>query len=83
MIAAPWYLLSIGIFVLLVGFFLAAIRKPPGGGQRMIDGNMSDDEILENLQDRRGGDPVSALVILAGGLMILVSIIWRILRLLF
>jgi len=55
MIAAPWYLLSIGIFVLLVGFFLAAIRRPPGGDQRVIDPNMSDDEIVENLQDRGWG----------------------------
>lgn len=82
MAAAPWYLLSVGIFVLLIGVFLANIRKPSGGSQTVIDPNLSDDEIMENLQGERG-DPVSSLVILAGGLMILVSIVWRLLRLIF
>ena len=58
MIAAPWNLLSIGIFVLLVGSFLNAIRKRPGGDQRVIDSNLSDDEIMENLQDGGHGRAV-------------------------
>jgi hypothetical protein len=41
MLAAPWYLLSAGIFILLIGLFLAAIRKSPGGGQSVIEPKMA------------------------------------------
>jgi hypothetical protein len=78
MIAAPWYLLSIGILVFLIGFIVAAL-KSAGESRTEIDPRMSDDEIMENLQGPRGS-LVGNLMVFLGILMIFVSLAWRLLR---
>jgi uncharacterized membrane protein len=77
MIAAPWYLLSLGIVILLAGFFLSALARLPR--QMPIDPKMSDKEIAENLQTREHGSWAN-LVVLAGLLLIGISLLWRLLR---
>lgn len=80
MIAAPWYLLSIGILVLLIGF-VVAVLKSAGESRTEIDPRMSDDEIMEKLQGPRGS-LAGNLMVFVGILMIIVSLAWRLLRLL-
>ena len=77
MIALPWYLLSAGIVILLIGLLAAGLSGP--GRQPLIDPRMRDDEIARNLQPSRGST-LANLMILLGGLCILVSIVWRIAR---
>lgn len=82
MIAIPWYLLSLGILVLLAGLFLAALGNSSTGSPPLLDPRMGDDEIVRQL-NRKAGSPLPGIVILVGGVMILVSLVWRILLLLF
>jgi len=77
MIAAPWYLLSLGIVILLAGFVLSALVKPPR--LNAIDSRMSDEEIAENLRTRERGSWAN-LVVLVGILLVGISLVWRILR---
>jgi hypothetical protein len=80
MIAAPWYLLSAGCIVLVIGTFLARMRIVRGGDQPMIDPEMEDDEIANQL---RAGErvPLAGWVIIGGVLLIMISLVWRLLRL--
>lgn len=80
MIAAPWYLLSIGIITLIIGGFMSALTK--ANKPNVIDANMTDDDIAEGLQKQDRGS-WGDLVVFAGGCMILISIVWRILRWIF
>jgi hypothetical protein len=80
MAAAPWYLLSAGAVVLAIGLILAGARR--SSAETFIDPRMDDDEIAERLQ-RAKGDPVVKLVLLAGLVMMAVSIVWRMARVLF
>jgi hypothetical protein len=80
MIAAPWYLLSAGIVVLLAGYFLAALVQPPKS--KFIDPKMTDDEIVQSLESQDEGN-WTGLVILAGYALIGISLIWRLIRLIF
>ncbi len=77
MIAAPWYLFSFGIVVVLAGYVLSGLTRQ--AEPDAIDPRMSDDEIAETLQDReRLNWPTLAVV--AGYLLISVSLLWRLLR---
>jgi hypothetical protein len=76
-IAFPWYLLSFGIFVVIIGCLFAGLRKPTDSGRRAIDSTMRDDEIIQNLNSGHGVS-LLGLVILFGLLCILVSVVWRI-----
>ena len=77
MIAVPWYLLSLGIVVLLAGIFLSALAPPPR--QNAIDPRMTDEEIAKTLRGRERGS-WGGLVVFAGLLLIMISLAWRILR---
>lgn len=80
MIAVPWYLLSAGCIVLIIGFFLAVMKRGQGGDHLVIDPRMEDDEIIKTL--RRGERiPLAGWVIIAGVLLIMISLVWRLLRL--
>ena len=57
MIAVPWYLVSIGIFILLIGFVMAALRNPPYK-KPMIDPKMSKEEVLDALENARDDVPM-------------------------
>ncbi len=76
MAAAPWYLLAGGIVLVILGFFLASLGSR---GRGYIDPRMSDKEIARQMEKGQGS-PVGGLVIAAGFLVILASIIWRIVR---
>ena len=75
MIAAPYWLLAAGIGVLILGYFLAAIRG--GSDGTYIDERMSDDDIVKAMQ-KQHGDPLARFIVIAGYFMILASLAWRI-----
>jgi hypothetical protein len=79
-IALPWFLLAIGIGIVILGFLLASLPGLSGRGDRPIDPRMRDDEIIRKL-DRAQRMPLANFVILAGLVCILVSICWRVARL--
>ena len=77
MAAAPWYLLAGGIVLVIVGYFIAGLSRGPG--RVFITHKMSDEEVERQLNQARGS-PLASLMILAGFVVILTSIIWRIAR---
>lgn len=79
MISLPWYLLAVGILLVVIGFLLAGLPGPPGREQRTIHTKMKDDDIIRELK-RSQRLPASSLVILAGFACILISICWRLFR---
>jgi hypothetical protein len=81
-VSLPWYLLAVGIALVVIGFLLAALPRSPDRRQRAIDPDMRDEDIARELQ-RSQRVSVPGLVILAGFACILVSIGWRILRAIF
>jgi hypothetical protein len=81
-VSLPWYLLAVGIALVVIGFLLAALPRSPGRRQRGIDPDMRDEDIVRELQ-RSQRVSVPGLMILAGFACIVVSIGWRILRAIF
>lgn len=79
MVSLPWYLLAVGIVIVMIGFVLAGLPDSLGRGRWPIDSNMRDDDIIRELK-RAQRVPIPNLVILAGFVCILVSICWRLLR---
>ena len=79
MIGLPWFLLAIGIGILILGFLLASLPSLSGRGDGTIDPRMRDDEIIRQLH-RAQRTPLANFVILAGLICILVSIGWRVAR---
>jgi hypothetical protein len=76
MIAAPWYLLAVGILLFVVGSLFAAVNGLSTPRQRSLDARMRDDEIVRHLrQGQRIGLP--GLLILIGLSCIAGSIAWR------
>lgn len=80
MIAAPFYLFSFGIIVVIIGGLLSGIMRPPK--PNAIDAKMSDEEIAQSLESREGRSP-GDYVVFAGLCMVLISIVWRIVRWIF
>jgi len=79
MIAAPWYLFSLGIVLILLGSISGALFGAGGSSRTGIDPRMSDAEIARRM--KRGSSPsVSGLIVYAGLLCLLVSVGWRLLR---
>jgi hypothetical protein len=78
MAAAPWYLLSAGVFLVLLGFFVTALWSG-GSGRDVIDPRMSDKEIARRMKESERL-PVGNLVMLLGSMLIFISIVWRIVR---
>ena len=70
----------IGIIIGIIGSLIAAMRRPTESGRSLIDPRMRDEEIIRNLQ-RGERIALPNLVILVGFLCIIVSIAWRLLRL--
>ena len=77
MAAAPWYLLAGGIVLVIVGYFIGGLS--PRSGRVFITHKMSDEEVERQLNQARGS-PLAGLMMLAGFVVILTSIIWRIAR---
>lgn len=76
MIALPWYLLSAGAIALVVGLLINGMS---GSRDTFIDPRMSDEEIAEQMQSGQP-NPIGTLLIFVGGLLMMVSIVWRIAR---
>jgi len=74
-ISWPWYLLSAGIVLIIIGFFWDTLRGL-GSGPRFIDPRMSNKKIKQILKKEQR---ISAgrIVMLIGFLFLLVSAIWR------
>ena len=79
MIAAPWYLLALGIVLVIIGLISGVLFDARGSSRRAIDPRMSDAEIARRLK-RRSSLSLSGLVVYAGLFCLLVSLAWRLLR---
>ena len=75
MIAWPWYLLSAGIVLIIIGYFLDTLRglgsRPP-----FIDPRMSNKKIKQILKKEQQISP-GRIVMLMGFLLLLISVTWR------
>jgi hypothetical protein len=78
MIAWPWYLLSAGIILIIIGFFLAVLAGLSSGSPH-IHAKMSNKKIREML-GKEQRIPLGGWVMLLGFLLVLVSIGWRLAR---
>ena len=79
MIAAPWYLLSFGVVLIIAGALPAGFL---GGGTPSglaIDPRMKDEEIARRLR-RESSLTVPGVIVYAGLTCLLVSLAWRLLR---
>ena len=79
MIGLPWFLLAAGIGIVILGAFMAGLSRPPGKGGPAIHRRLRDDEIARRL-NRAERLPAWGVVILIGFACILVSVIWRLAR---
>lgn len=79
MIAAPWYLLSLGILLVIVGAISGALFGAGGSSKTAIDPRMSDAEIARRLK-RASSLTFSGVIVYAGFFCVLVSVVWRLLR---
>ncbi|MCI0640488.1 MAG: hypothetical protein L0Y72_03825 [Gemmataceae bacterium] len=77
MAAAPWYLLAAGVALVIVGVIL--LNLSANTGRRGISHKMSDKEIIRRMQGG-WGEMIARILIFLGGAIILVSIVWRIVR---
>jgi len=80
MIAAPWYLFSAGIVLVILGTISGALFGAGRSSRNRIDGRMSDAEIARRLE-RQSSVGFSGLIVYLGLLCLLVSVGWRLLRL--
>jgi hypothetical protein len=79
MIAAPWYLLALGIVLVIIGLISGVLFGARGSSRTAIDPRMSDADIARRLK-RRSSVSFSGLVVYAGLFCLLVSLAWRLLR---
>ncbi len=77
MLAAPYFLFSAGIVFILLALFWGSISG--GGKSTFIDPRMTDEEIDRQL-NKSDGSPARGILMLIGGAAILVSIVWRMIR---
>jgi hypothetical protein len=78
MIAWPWYLLSGGILLIIIGAFLDHLQRL-GSGRLHIDPKMSNREIKRRMKKSQRIS-VGSIMITVGVLAVLVSIVWRLAR---
>ena len=79
MIAAPWYLLSLGIALVILGAISGAVFGAGGSSRAAIDPRMSGAEIARRLK-RQSSLTFSGLIVYVGFFCLLVSVGWRLLR---
>lgn len=76
MIATPWYLMAVGVGLVIIGLLAAGFRQVLRSGPSAIDPRMRDDQIAKILRDRqRAGFPV--LIVYAGVACVFASVVWR------
>src|SRR5690606_3830435 len=79
MIAAPWYLFSLGISLFIVAKILKMLEESKRGERIQIDPNMSDAEIARRLKGS-SAISVAGIFALTGLLCVFISLAWRVLR---
>jgi hypothetical protein len=79
MVAYPWYLLAVGLVIVVIGALLAGLSGLSRPQQPLINHKMKDREIIERL-GREQRIPFANLVLLIGVLCIAASLVWRLLR---
>jgi hypothetical protein len=79
MIAWPWYLLSAGIVLILIGYFLDSLRGRRSG-PTFIHPKMSNKKIKQILNEEEQEISLGSLIMLAGFLLIVISVGWRLAR---
>jgi hypothetical protein len=72
MIAYSYFLFAFGVFVLIVGYLLAGVMKPPGSGLE-IKSKMRDKDIMKVLKKQQGIF-FPDLIVLLGYLCLFVSV---------
>jgi hypothetical protein len=75
----PLLPLAGGIALVIAGFFIAAISRASAPPRRSISSKMRDAEIVQHLRNQNR-IRLHSVVFAAGVLCILVSLIWRMLR---
>src|SRR3954451_9624450 len=75
MIAAPWYLLSVGIVLVILGAISGALFGAGRSSRNTVDSRMSDGEIARRLE-RQSSVGFSGLIVYLGLLCLLVSLGW-------
>ncbi len=78
MVAAPWYLFSGGIVLIIIGLFVA-ILEGLGTGRTFIHSKMSDKKI-SRLMKKEQSVSVGKVVMLVEFLLVVVSVSWRLVR---
>lgn len=78
MIGAPWYLLAVGIGLVIVGFFIDGFSSFLGPRQSAIHPDMRDEDIVKSLEQQKTRSKGSVIGLL-GAFLIFVSILWRLL----
>jgi hypothetical protein len=81
MIAVPYYFLAGGIALVIAGFFIAAASRASQPPRRPISSKMRDAEIAQRLRNENR-IRLHSVVFAAGMLCILISLVWRMARLL-
>jgi hypothetical protein len=79
MVAAPWYLFSFGIVLVMIGAISGAMSGAGRSSRNRIDSRMSDAEIARRLE-RQSSVGFPGLIFFLGLLCLLVSLGWRLLR---
>lgn len=79
MIAAPWFLFSLGISLFVVAKILKMVAESKRGERIQIDPNMSDAEIARRLKGS-SAISVAGIFALTGLLCVFISLAWRVLR---
>ena len=77
MAGAPWFLFAFGILLVILGYFITAMGS--GSGRDFLDPKMSDKEIARRMKQSQGS-PFGPVVMWLGGVVIVASLIWRIVR---
>jgi hypothetical protein len=79
MIAAPWYLFSLGVVLVLIGLITGGLTGAGRSSRNAIDPRLSDNEIAKRLK-RQSSLGFSGFLVCAGLLCALISIVWRMIR---
>ncbi|WP_165073213.1 hypothetical protein [Paludisphaera rhizosphaerae] len=80
MIAVPWYLFAVGLLLLILGAISGAIFGSNRSSAKWIDPRMSDREIKKRLEEQSSVG-FSGFLVYLGLACLLVSAVWRLLRL--
>jgi hypothetical protein len=79
MVAFPWYLLALGLILVVLGTLFAGLSRASRAGQRAIDSRMRDAEIIQHLRSEQRLS-LPSLIMGVGFVCVMVSVVWRLAR---